>query len=442
MADEGSLDISDGIKDINNGMKNNNQSKIKQGLNKIQQGANKLNQAQQNAGVNNNQSGQQASQDLQQGIDKIDNSLNNQQQNSKSQQGQQGSQGQQNQANQGQGSQSGSEQGSSSQSQGQGGSSQGQGSQDSGDDVLADSNNQSQQNTNQGQGTDDLSNDNSFNNKVRDIEVTYNGKKLKGKIIDDIMSNHEAEQQKNLKERMEESKQALQNIKTKQEMDKQQGKSISCGTGGGLVQRHIDFGLSQGVDWRTLLHNVCKREKKKMYTLSKPNRTYMQMGRTVSSRQTIGNNNKLKDIKICIDVSGSVEQEDLNKYMSEINNIFRHYDVDGELIYWSTEIGSVGNFSELKDLLKIQPNTTGGTDVKCVFDYLSGKTKFNNKFEETKLRDISCVLIITDGCFSKNYASYERYFGKKTIWLIDGSIITFDRAFGKVVSLVDENAKH
>ena len=175
-----------------------------------------------------------------------------------------------------------------------------------------------------------------------------------------------------------------------------------------------------------------------MYSIAHPNRTYMNMGRTIASQRKIGNKKELRDIKICVDVSGSVSEDTLNGYLSEINAIFKYFEVDGELIYWSTMVGDVGNFSELKDMLKVKPKSTGGTDVRCVFDYLSGKTKVNGKHEETKVRDISCVLIITDGCFNTNYEDYARTFGNKTIWMLDGNYITFDRLFGKVISLLND----
>ena len=93
-------------------------------------------------------------------------------------------------------------------------------------------------------------------------------------------------------------------------------------------------------------------------------------------------------------------------------------------------------------MLKISPNTTGGTDVKCVFDYLSGRVPFQGKKQETKMTDISCVLIITDGCFSTNYGEYSKYFNKKTVWLIDGAVVTFNSLFGKVVSMIDDKSRH
>ena len=92
-------------------------------------------------------------------------------------------------------------------------------------------------------------------------------------------------------------------------------------------------------------------------------------------------------------------------------------------------------FSDLKDMLKVQPNSTGGTDVKCVFDYLARKTRVNSKYEETPIKDISCVLIFTDGCFNNNYEEYARYFGKRVVWVVPDSRFMFNPPFGKIACM-------
>ena len=162
----------------------------------------------------------------------------------------------------------------------------------------------------------------------------------------------------------------------------------------------------------------------------------MNRGMTVPTRQKIGAPTKASDFVVAIDVSGSVSQAKLEYFLSEVNSLAKYFDVEGELIYWSTEVGDAGKFSTMKDLLKVAPNSTGGTDVKCVFDYLTGKCTTNTgKKEESKLKDIRGVFIITDGYFSKNYGQYADYFDRRTVWLIDGNPITFDAAFGKVMAL-------
>lgn len=421
-AQEGQNDINDGIQKVQDALQSGNTDKLKEGLQQIADGIDKMNEAKNESGQNNNQQANDASQQMENGLNQMLESMINDNQNQQGQE-QQGQQGQ------GQGSGSGNGQGQS----GQG--SQGQGGQGSGDSSF------DGKDPSQGQESlDDITQgDKEGKIEMKKVSVTYNGKKLEGSLMTDLMSNHDTKQQDaDMDARLEEARSALQRMKTKVKMWEEQHEGQKCtkaGTGGELAERYIDFGLSQGVDWRVLLANVCKRVPKKTYTLGDPNRDYMNMGMTIAGRRKVGHSKVVSDIKVCIDVSGSVGKADLERYMSEIANIFNYYKVTGELIYWSTEIGDVGDFRELKDMLKIKPYTTGGTNVKCVFDYIAGKTLINGKPEPTKVRDISCVIIITDGYFSQNYGMYEEWFGNKTIWIIDGNPVMFKPCFGRVVGL-------
>lgn len=273
------------------------------------------------------------------------------------------------------------------------------------------------------------------------VSVTYNGKTVDVTINKDIMSNNNSQSQGVEKDNLEASRKALQRAKTKIDLEEQdRGESLTknAGAGCGLTQRYIEVGLASGVDWRILLKNLCKDKPKKTFTLAQPNVDYMNLGMTLADRRAIGKPTHISHVKFAIDVSGSVSTQELNAALSEINQIYKHFKVDGELIYWSTMIGDVGNFSNLKDMMKVQPVSDGGTDARCIFDYLSGKTKVHGRYESDKPRDITAIFIITDGCFSFNFNEYAQMFGKKVVWLITGvkgNLISFDPPFGRAIPL-------
>lgn len=273
------------------------------------------------------------------------------------------------------------------------------------------------------------------------ISVTYNGKTVDVTIDKDVMSNNNSSSQGVEKENLEASKKTLQRVKTKLELEEEErGEPLTknAGAGAGLTQRYIEVGLASGVDWRILLKNLCKDKPKKTFTLAQPNTDYMNLGMTLADRRAIGKPTHISHTKFAIDVSGSVSSKELNAALSEINQVYKHFKVDGELIYWSTMIGDAGNFSSLKDMMKVQPISDGGTDVRCVFDYLAGKTKVHGRRELDKPRDITAIFIITDGCFSFNFDEYAQMFGKKVVWLITGvkgNLISFNPPFGRVIPL-------
>ena len=76
--------------------------------------------------------------------------------------------------------------------------------------------------------------------------------------------------------------------------------------------------------------------------------------------------------------------------------------------------------------------------MRCVFDFLAGKVSINGRKEETRIRDIEAIFILTDGYFSHNYEDYKEAFGRKVVWVIDGDPIRFNPPFGKVVGLHKE----
>ena len=274
---------------------------------------------------------------------------------------------------------------------------------------------------------------------VKNVTVKLNGKTVQVQLHSDLMTNDASNTEESKQKNQEATENALQRVKTKIEMEEEKlGEKIdrTFGIGGGLIDRYIEFGLSQTVDWRTLIKNLCVEKPKKKYTLAMPNVDYMNMGITFAERHKIGKPTKAAKFVVGVDVSGSVTDSELKKTLSEINNLCLKYDVDGELVYWSTKIGGAGQFTTMQDLLKVEPISTGGTDVCCLFEYLMGNTKSaNGKTEQLLPRDIRGIFIITDGCFAKNYGEYAEAFGQKTVWMISGNVVTFDPMFGSVVSL-------
>lgn len=463
--------IADGIKQVQQGAQaaqqqcqNGNGSQqagqqIAQGLQAVQQAMNRAQSGQQGA----QSQAQQAVQQTQQGVNQMNQALNASGGNQPQQQGGMSPQAQMqrglnqiqqglaalNSVGQGQGQGQGQGRGQKGQQSGQQSGQSGSGS--SGTD------NQSQQvqDKSQGQGQgdqsqqsslaeDDFSGNDTYNG-MQQVNVVYNGKKLTGTIMRDVMSKNDSKLKDDVQAKLDSSRKALQTISTKLKMEEEErGESLekNAGAGGHLTNRYIEVGLSAGVDWRVLFRNMCKDKPKKTFTLAQPNQDYMNMGMTLADRRRIGKPERVSHVKFAVDISGSVSQKELMVTLSEIANIFNYFKLDGELIYWSTMVGDAGMFSSLKDMLKVNPETTGGTDVRCVFDYLAGKTKVHGKAEKDRVRDMKAVFIITDGCFSMNFKDYAEMFGRRVVWLITGvrgNTITFDPPFGRVLAIDIDN---
>ena len=359
----------------------------------------------------------------------------------------------QNESSNGDGSQSGGD-GSQNGSQGSGsdgknshsqsGSSNGDGSQSGDFDDSSDTNNQKIDGSDMEGGSGSSLDGADTNTVVINREVTLRGKKIKCTIRNDLQTDRDLSNDEEYDKAVREGKDAISKMKAKVEKEEAvRGISLSEGgdgfsaDGAGLSKRFITYNLASKVDWKTILKNCMQVQRKKLYSLSRPARNRLGIGMIAPSPVQVNGLDKVKDLKICVDVSGSVSDEVLNKYLGVVANLLSKYEVNAELIYWSTKVGDAGEFSEVKDLMKVNPNTTGGTDVSCLFRYLCGQEKsLTNKTEPTKVKDITSVIIITDGNFGRNYGEYEKHFGKKTIWMIDGDPVLFNPMFGsRVVGL-------
>lgn len=299
-----------------------------------------------------------------------------------------------------------------------------------------------------------------YHKKVQNVEVVYNGKVLRGVTSIDIGTNRGSEQRERNAtnatstndgdtsaggsggiinsaddpiKSMKETKDILTRIRMKKEIDLQKSGGYSLQGMEASIDRDIKFALTVSYNWQQVIRKLCKTEPKKKYTLGSPNMDYANQGMTMATRQRIGRKTRVEGLKICVDVSGSIGDAELHQIFSKIKQILDSNEVDAEMIYWDTTVTNVGNFSNLRELLKIDPTGCGGTDPRCFFDYLIGRTKFQGKSEEHKPKDISGVIIFTDGYIPNNYEEYKRYFGNKTYWVIDDESASFFPLFGKVL---------
>jgi len=123
-------------------------------------------------------------------------------------------------------------------------------------------------------------------------------------------------------------------------------------------------------------------------TFRVPNRKYMPINIIRPSRIQ----DKLDDIVLAIDTSGSVASEQLTKFMSVVRNIIETLAINNvHVIYWDTEVRSHEVYGETAIPLSELVNTTkpkggGGTNVTCVPEYI----------KQTSIQ-AEGVVVLTDG---------------------------------------------
>lgn len=161
--------------------------------------------------------------------------------------------------------------------------------------------------------------------------------------------------------------------KVKEQIDQalRQGEILRGKMAGNQIRGVTDF-LKPKVDWRRELrqfvNSICKSKDKSSWR--KPHRRYVSQDIYMPSMigESVG------DIVIGVDTSGSIGQEEINLFLSEIVSICE--DVTPKsvvLVYWDHEVAGVeqykeGEYQRLKATTK--PRGGGGTHVGCLNEYI------------------------------------------------------------------------
>lgn len=136
------------------------------------------------------------------------------------------------------------------------------------------------------------------------------------------------------------------------------------------------------LNWKVLLRKYVTSYVKTEYSWARPNRRYTNMYLPSMS----GMNPELKTMNVYIDVSGSVKDEQVKSFMSEIKSIYNTFKMSKIKIYgFSTRLSEPVVITN-KWIDNSKFSTTGGTDIRPVVNHInSNKAKLN--------------LIFTDGIF-------------------------------------------
>ena len=176
----------------------------------------------------------------------------------------------------------------------------------------------------------------------------------------------------------------------------------------GGVKRMIKDLCEPVMDWRELLQQQIESTIKSDFTWARPSRRAWHMDAVMPGMKP----GEQIDVVIGIDTSGSITDQDLKIFLSEIKGIMEAYDeYKITVMGWDTEVNNVGVFNSdnLEDISSFEPGGGGGTDPHCVWKYLQ-----DNDIEPKKL------IMFTDYCFfGWSPEEVEQYCD--TVWIIKGN---------------------
>lgn len=176
----------------------------------------------------------------------------------------------------------------------------------------------------------------------------------------------------------------------------------------GGVKRMIKDLTDPVMDWRELLQQQIESTIKSDFTWARPSRRSWHMDAVMPGMKP----GEQIDVVIGIDTSGSITDQDLKVFLSEIQGIMEAYnEYRITVMGWDTEVHNIATFTSdnLEDISTFEPGGGGGTDPHCVWNYLQA-----NDIEPKKL------IMFTDFCFfGWSPDEVEQYCD--TVWIIKGN---------------------
>lgn len=201
----------------------------------------------------------------------------------------------------------------------------------------------------------------------------------------------------------------------------------------GSVLEDILIGVdSSHVNWRNLLRHYLRKGEDGEASFSAPDPRFYALGMLVPGdwkEDTV-----LKGVKVCVDTSGSVTEEELSLMLAQIQTICKEFQVEGELIYWDSEIQSAGEFRNLSQLHQVDLQGGGGTDPACLFAYFKSK--------DCKVKPIASF-VFTDGYIEEASLKEQVHTPfRNVLWLMSKEYNPdFAPPFGMVVKGYEEDAR-
>jgi predicted metal-dependent peptidase len=196
-----------------------------------------------------------------------------------------------------------------------------------------------------------------------------------------------------------------------------------AGNGEGGLDRELAELLEPKINWREVLRDFVKStcNAKDASSWRRVNRRFLSTGMYMPT--LIGE--KVGHLVIAVDTSGSVGDEELGEFLSEVKGIAEEVNpACVDLLYWGSSVvqhETYGDGEAANIIASTRPKGGGGTSPSCISEYLKEK---NIKPE--------CVIILTDGCVGDDWGSE---WTAPTLWCIVGDYFDGEADNGKTIHI-------
>lgn len=184
-----------------------------------------------------------------------------------------------------------------------------------------------------------------------------------------------------------------------------------------MAQRQITELLNPTIDWRIILNDFVQQEIND-YSFAPPDRRFSDSDFLLPDYNETAD--RLENIFIAVDASGSIRQSDLTRALSEIKGAIDQYGgkLTGWISYFDYAVSEPKPFESFDDILKIEMVGGGGTSFKNVIAVANQTFKGN----------LACIIFITDG-FAE-WPKPDSCLDVPILWILNNTVAT--PPFGKV----------
>jgi len=183
----------------------------------------------------------------------------------------------------------------------------------------------------------------------------------------------------------------------------------------GMLERLVAELLEPVLDWRELLRRFVDTNARNDYQWFPPNRRYIHAGLILPSLRS----QELKNVVMAMDTSGSISDDDLAAFESEVRAIIQDYRANTKVIYCDMEVQNVEEF-DADSPVELHPKGGGGTDFCPPFKHIEESGEYP-----------VCMIYQTDGC-CESFPEDPPY---PVLWVLTRKNERFNPPFGEVVNL-------
>ncbi len=190
-----------------------------------------------------------------------------------------------------------------------------------------------------------------------------------------------------------------------------------------IPQYCLSLVVSRLLPWKTILKTYLRAHETEDISYTTPERKYIHMDMILPG---YGKDEevKLQNVWAFVDVSGSVSNDEINEFITQLFTISVTFKANLNIVYWHSHIANVYRDVRQEDLCSTVPTSSGGTYPECIYAFL----------DENKI-DPTVMLILTDGEFGTVDESLIGRRNKKTILVISRDGCSLHSDMGKVTRL-------